>query len=710
MEVLKLFNIKQPILMLKPLTNNQIGIIDSQNALRIIDLNTYDVVDGFKSSITHERFIGSHVDMTSNGEFSISIIPGSNKAAIFSVPKKEMLYKIGRHQGEIESVGIHPSGRYFVTCGQDGKSFAWVLKTSRLAFTMPSHTDFVSTVAFSDNGQWIATGSYDRTINLLNIATMKHPIKLRGHNTAIVKIIFLPEAKILSVEKDGSLIVWAMNNGKIIKRLTKMSDEVTTMTISSDKRFVFVATKLGSVGLYDLQTLELIKQRYIKGSESITSLAFLNDPFRLAIGTLDGNVRIYSLFGKEEDYMHMLRDRRYKEFYDILEENPMLLYSKPYEAVERIWSDILGKARLLLEKNDRVKAKELLNMFAGIPKKNALINQIMSAYEKYTQFQSYAQEGRFPLAYSMAKQYPAFQESELYRKMEMRWKKLFSKVQELILTPNGDEQASQLLAPYRGISEKTMLIQQLFDQRRMYEYMKKLIAQRDFVKFFELIKMHPFLKEFAEYTAIMEYADKVYVQAHKGYNEGDYSVARKASEILISFPDYAAEAQELLNTIRVKYLFYDAIASNNLANAFSYLSSYPLLYETPEAQVLERQWNGVVDQAQRYAAKGMARETFDVFEPYRNIRDKYAAMAPVVAQVYCVQMEQKLRNKAPQEEIERGIRQYVEIFGIDEGIETVYEYFKNRYSTRLDLVKLRQGSFDTWIPSIRITDITAIVR
>ena len=537
MEVLKSFNIKQPILMLKTLINNQLGIIDSHNALRIVNVKNYNIVGGFKSNIIHERFIGSLVDMTPNGEYSISILPGSNKAAVFSISKQDLLYKVGHHEGEIESVGIDPNGRYCVTCGQDGKAFAWVLRTSRLAFTLPPHADFITTVAFSDSGQWIATGSYDRSINLLNMATMKHPKKLRGHNSAVIKIIFLPDAKMLSIDKEGGLILWSVNDGKIIKRLTKMNDDATTMTMSSDKRFAFVATKLGSVGLYDLQTLELVKQRYIKESESITSLAFLDDPFRLAIGTIEGNVRIYSLFGNENIYMQMLRDRRYKEFYDALEINPMLLYSRPYEVAERIWSDILEKSRLYLESNDRTKAKELLDMFAGIPKKNALITQMLRAYEKYGQFQKYVQESRFPLAYSMAKQYPAFQDSEPYRKMELRWKKLFYKVQELILTPNGDEQARQLLAPYRGISEKTVLIQQLFEQRKMYEYMKKMIVQRDFVKFFELIKMHPFLKEFAEYTAIMEYADKVYVQAQKAYSDGDYASARKASEILISFPD-----------------------------------------------------------------------------------------------------------------------------------------------------------------------------
>ncbi|HZF70338.1 hypothetical protein [Sulfuricurvum sp.] len=708
MEVLKLLNIKQPILMLKTLRNGKMGVVDSQNALRIIDVKTYATVGGFKSNITHERIVGSHVDMTLDGEFSISIIPETGKAALFNVPKKELLFKVGRHQGDIESVGLDPMGRYCVTCGQDGKTFGWVLQTSRLAFTMPPHADFISTVAFDDHGQWIATGSYDRAINVLNMATMKQPLKLRGHSSAIVKIIFLPEAKMLSADKEGGLIVWDLSNGKIIKRLAKMNDDITTMTVSTDKRFAFVATKLGYIGLYDLQTLEQVKQRYIKETETITSLAYLTDPFRLAIGTIEGNIRIYSLFGNEAIYMQMLRDRQYKAFYTALEENPILFYSKPYEIVERIWADVLEKARAYLEKNERPKAKDILNMFAGIPKKSGMITQILHDYEKYPQFKSAITEGRFTLAYSMVKQYPAFQDSEPFRTMELKWKKLFLKAQELISTPNGEEQARQILAPYRGISEKTILIQQLFQERKLYDFFKRVIAQRDFYKFFDLVKAHPFLKEFSEYGTIMEYADKLYIQAHKGYVEGEYATARKACEILLAFPDYAAEAQEMLDTIRVKHLFYDSITSNNLANAFAYLSSYPLLYETPEAQVLENHWNNIVDQAQRFAAKGLAKETLNTFEPYHAINAKYSAIASVMAQAYCVQLEQKLRNKAPQEIIESGIRQYVGLFGRDEGITTVFEYFKARYQTKIDFETLKQGSLDTWNPLIRIDDITQL--
>lgn len=706
MELLKLFNIKQPILLLKTLSNGDLGMIDASNSLRIASSDTYKLVSGFKTNIQHERVFGSHVDISFNAAYSCSVIPGTNQAALFSIPGKALVHKLGRHKGEIESVAIDPNNRYCVTCGQDGKASVWVIKTGRLAFVMPPHVDYITTVAFNEKGQWIATGSFDRTIHVLNLGIMKQPILLRGHGSVVIKIIFLPEGKLLSVDKEGGLILWDFHSGQINKRLIKMNDEVCSMCVSSDNRFAFVGTKLGYVGLYDLQSLEPVTQRYIKESEPVSSLAFMRDPYRLAVGTAEGNVRIYSLFGNEEEYMAQLRNRQYKTFYSELSGNPILQYSKAYEAAERVWDDVVNKARELLDKNERAKAKELLDLFAGIPQKNAFVLQLLRDYEKYAQFKTNVQEERFALAYSLANQCPAFKDTELYRSMETRWQKAFAKAQELIMGPNGEEQARAALSQYRGISSKTVLIQQLFEKRRMYEYFKRVIMQRDYVKFFDLVKRHPFLKEFAEYTAVLDYADKLYIQTSRAYAAGDYAAAQNGCDILVAFPDYAQEMHKMSETIKVKHLFLNAVATNNTVNAFSYLASFPFLYETPEAQELEQQWNQAVDEAQTYAAKGEPQETLAAFDAYRTIREKYAAIGVVMEQAYCVQLEHKIALRAPLKAIENGIRHYVRIFGIDEGIRSVWLYFKQEYESSLDLEALQQGSLESWTPLMRIDDIT----
>lgn len=707
MEALKLINIKQPILLLKTLSDGNLGIIDAQNSLRILSCDTYALLGGFKTNIHHERLIGSHVDVSLNGEFSMSTIPGTDQAALFSIPQKALIRKLGRHRGEVESVAIDPNSRYCVTCGQDGKAFVWVLKTGRLAFTMPPHADFITTAVFNENGQWIATGSYDRCIHVLNLGTMKQPIKLRAHSSAVTKIVFLPGSKLLSADKEGGLIVWDIAKGQLIKRLTRMNDGVSAMSVSSDGRFVCVGTKLGYVALYDMERLEAVTQRFIKESESVISLAFVEKPYRIAVGTSEGNVRIYALFGNEEEYMNLLRERNYKAFYAALENNPMLVYSKAYGAVERIWSDLLLKARAFLETNQRDKAKEVFSLFSGIPKKAGIITQMLRDYEKFAQFKANVMEERYALAYALAAQYPAFKDSDLYRAMEEKWHKAFARAQEVIMGQSGEEQARVILSPYRGVSAKTAFIQQLFQERRMYEYFKKVIAQRDYAKVFDLVKHHPFLKEFAEYRAVLEAADKLYIQTHKAYEAGDYTTAQNGCDILSSFPDYAQEAQKIAETIKAKRLFVNAITAGNLSNAYMHLNTFGFLYDTPEAQELERQWYRSVDEAQRYAAKGDVRAIMEVFEPYRTVRDKYAAIGAVVAQGYCVQLEAKIAASSPQNPVEAGIRRYVSMFGIDEGIIEVIHYFKKHYESPLDPETLQQGSLETWTPLMRLDDITA---
>ena len=111
MDVSKVLHFKHPILFLKTLTNGNLGAIDAQNALRIIDASTYEVLGGFKTNILHERLIGSYVDMTPDAEYSASAVLGTNQAAVFSLSQRKLLYKTGLHNGEVSSVGLDPNGR-----------------------------------------------------------------------------------------------------------------------------------------------------------------------------------------------------------------------------------------------------------------------------------------------------------------------------------------------------------------------------------------------------------------------------------------------------------------------------------------------------------------------------------------------------------------------------------------------------------------------
>ncbi|MDP2078537.1 MAG: hypothetical protein Q8J85_10870, partial [Sulfuricurvum sp.] len=423
MDALKLLNIKSSVIRLRTLENGQLAVVDEYTAMRVIDTKYFRILDGFKSNVVHVNFLERQAAVSADGFYCISIVPGSDKAAVFDVNHKKLLYRVGHHKGEIESVGIDAQGRYCVTGGQDGKVFVWALQTGLLAFAMPHHSDFVTSIAFSQNGQWIATGSYDRAINVMNLSTMKQHVKLSGHSSVVVSMLFISGLRLLSAERDGALVIWDLHHGRIFKRLPKLGDEITSMCLSLDKRFAFVATRLGYVALYDLHSFELVRKRYLKIQETITSIAFIGENFSLAIGTKEGNVHFYSLFGNEAEYQELIHKKSFRVFYALLDDNPMLIYSKVYEEAENYWVRYVKTAKRYLEEGEKLKAKELLEPFIGIASKASFIQQLFHDYEHYDLFLTYTQEKRYSLAYALAKQYPSFIDSDAYKKMELSWKK-----------------------------------------------------------------------------------------------------------------------------------------------------------------------------------------------------------------------------------------------------------------------------------------------
>ena len=705
MEVLHVSNIKAPILMLKVLSNEKLAIIDENSTLRIMDVDEYKVVGGFKTSIKQERIFANHVDISLDMSVSAIAMPTTNKMALFSVNKKALLYKTGRHQGAVETLCIDPSSKYVVTGGEDGKVFVYNIETSKIAFVLPPHSDYVSAIAFSSNSQWIATSSYDKSINLVNLATMKNPQKLRAHSSAIIHMKFLSKSRLLSCDKEGSLIVWDVKTAKIIKRLTKMNDTLTAIGLSDNSHFLFVGSKLGYVALYDLENYELLKQRFIKESSSITAIAFHTNGFKLSVANLDAEIKFYPLLGDEKRLSELVASNNYVDFYKEVEENPILLYSDAYKEAELNFNTQFDNATKLLEASHKKEAEHLLKDFMKVPEKMSLINALTRDFQQFQAFLNYISAQKFPLAYSLANNHPSFKNSKQYKALEKHWSKLFLQAQKMITEKGAIDQARELLAPFRGISEKTLHTQELFNNHKKYEYMKKLIGQKDFKKLFELIKLHPFLTEFAEYDKVLDYADNLYIKAQIAYDEQDFHKAEVYAKVLLSFEMYKEDITTMLDNIATEYRFNDALDSNDYEKAFTLLEQHPALYETKKAQELESRWNFHVEKAYLFAAKGDVVSVDKELDDYMQINAKYIAIATIYQQCYIAQLEKAIITKVDMKQIEEGIRRYISMFGLDELIAYFFEQFKRRYPTELVLDKQRAGNLIAWNPTQIIQNI-----
>ncbi|MBC8238612.1 MAG: WD40 repeat domain-containing protein [Helicobacteraceae bacterium] len=706
MEVLRSKNFKDAIVHTQILDDGRLLIVDAKSTVRYLDLQTLELLDGFKANIHHLRYKNKVIEFSSDGKYFAILKTDSKESRLYNTKTKKVIVKVDRHHGEASCVGIDPHSKYMFSCGDDGKTFVMDIQSGKLVFTLPMHIDAVNDIVFSCDGNLVATCSYDKKISLFNLTMMTQKYKLKAHSDPVMKMTFIGHNRFFSVDKNNQGIIWNLRNAKVITRLDGIHDDVTQVITAEENQFLFLATALGYVLVYDLKTYEQLSKKYIKVGSSITSLVFDEKSKELILSCNDGNVSVYNIYEGEEHINTLLREQRYEDIQAYVDVNPLLEYTEIHSRVANLWQNTLAKAKLHLQKGDKKTAIALLGHFKNVPAKNKIMQEIILEYADYDKFVDVAKGGKLLLAYGLANQHPMYKETPIYKSLEQRWKKAFALAQKHALDPKGMDTAREILAPYRGISDKTKLIQDLFAQAEVYKRFKIALGQKDFKITFELIKLHPFLMEFPEYTTIMNYGDTLYIKSQEFLNVGDTHSAIKMIRILVDFPDFAAEVKEMMLDIESKQKFFKAVKDEDIVTAYNMLDISADLQDTEDGKRLQEEWNKDLAVASAHAVEGDAAGIERALSSYMMIRSKYRALATVFGWCYMVQLEQAVAVKKDKFLIEEGIKNYILNFGLEDQILSLYEIFIKKFpSSKLNLELLTKGSLSMWRPSMIVESI-----
>jgi hypothetical protein len=115
------------------------------------------------------------------------------------------------HSDKVESVAFSPDGQMLASGGQDGTIILWNVTTRQpIGPSLTGHSDKVEGVAFSPDGQMLASAGQDATIILWDV-TARQPLgpPLKGHSDWVLSVAFSPDGKMLaSGGRDNTIILW----------------------------------------------------------------------------------------------------------------------------------------------------------------------------------------------------------------------------------------------------------------------------------------------------------------------------------------------------------------------------------------------------------------------------------------------------------------------------------------------------------------------
>jgi len=144
--------------------------------------------------------------------FNKSDSPDSRGALLAAVTHDSALRSfLYSHQDQIRAVAVSPDGHLLASGGFDNSVMLWDLATGQaLGSPLSGHSDNVHSLAFSPDGRLLASGSSDDTIVLWDLAGRQPALSpLTGHTGAILSLDFSPDGDLLaSGAADGDIRFW----------------------------------------------------------------------------------------------------------------------------------------------------------------------------------------------------------------------------------------------------------------------------------------------------------------------------------------------------------------------------------------------------------------------------------------------------------------------------------------------------------------------
>ncbi|BDI15802.1 hypothetical protein ANSO36C_16040 [Nostoc cf. commune SO-36] len=199
------------------------------------------------------------------------------------------------HKNRIFSVAFSANGESLASASADRTIKLWSPHTGQCLKTLHGNGSWVWAIAFSPDSNFLASGSYDHTIKIWDVPSGECLQTLQGHPGSVLAIAWSPDGKTLfssGYEKIAKR--WDIETGTCLHSWEADSNRVWAVAVSPDTQYVATGGDESVVRLWDIHTGVCLRT-FSGHTSQVLCILFTGDGDRMITSSSDRTIKIWNV-------------------------------------------------------------------------------------------------------------------------------------------------------------------------------------------------------------------------------------------------------------------------------------------------------------------------------------------------------------------------------------------------------------------------------